>query len=163
MIYIIEGPDGAGKTTLAEKIVKATPHARIVHFGAPATDAEAFNYWETYAKALEAVGEGETVIIDRCWISDLVYGPVMRNRVEMTPMMAAMLNSMVVAHGGGLIIYCTAPTKILWSRCKKRGETYVKTMEKLHALNITYASVMHDIIRMDILPVLRIDTSVHNW
>ena len=158
MIYIIEGPDGAGKTTLVEQIRKSNYNAVVKHFGAPQTPEEADNYYKVYAKAINDMhSDSEVLIFDRSWYSDMVYGPVMRNRQEMTQEHADMLSAMVVARGGGIIIYCTAPIKVLWSRCQHRGETYLQNQAQLQAISIGYSKVMAENVRF--LPVVRYDTA----
>ena len=157
MIYIIEGPDGAGKTTLVEQIKKSHMNAKVLHFGAPQTPEEADNYYKVYAGAINAMRDDEVLIFDRSWYSDMVYGPVMRNRHEMTQEHAVMLSAMVVARGGGIIIYCTAPIKVLWSRCQRRGETYLQNQAQLQAISIGYRKVMAENVRF--LPVVRYDTA----
>ena len=157
MIYIIEGPDGAGKTTLVEQIKKSHMNAKVLHFGAPQTPEEADNYYKVYAGAINAMRDDEVLIFDRSWYSDMVYGPVMRNRHEMTQEHADMLSAMVVARGGGIIIYCTAPIKVLWSRCQRRGETYLQNQAQLQAISIGYRKVMAENVRF--LPVVRYDTA----
>lgn len=157
MIYIIEGPDGAGKTTLVEQIKKSHMNAKVLHFGAPQTPEEADNYYKVYAAAINAMRDDEVLIFDRSWYSDMVYGPVMRNRQEMTQEHADMLSAMVVARGGGIIIYCTAPIKALWSRCQRRGETYLQNQAQLQAIAVGYSKVMAENVRF--LPVVRYDTA----
>ena len=157
MIYIIEGPDGAGKTTLVEQIKKSHMNAKVLHFGAPQTPEEADNYYKVYAEATNTMRDDEVLIFDRSWYSDMVYGPVMRNRHEMTQEHADMLSAMVVARGGGIIIYCTAPIKVLWSRCQRRGETYLQNQAQLQAISIGYSKVMAENVRF--LPVVRYDTA----
>lgn len=157
MIYIIEGPDGAGKTTLVEQIKKSHMNAKVLHFGAPQTPEEADNYYKIYAEAINAKCDDEVLIFDRSWYSDMVYGPVMRNRQEMTQEHADMLSAMVVARGGGIIIYCTAPIKVLWARCQRRGETYLQNQAQLQAIAIGYSKVMAENVRF--LPVVRYDTA----
>lgn len=157
MIYIIEGPDGAGKTTLVEQIKKSHMNAKVLHFGAPQTPEEADNYYKVYAEAINAKRDDEVLIFDRSWYSDMVYGPVMRNRQEMTQEHADMLSAMVVARGGGIIIYCTAPIKVLWARCQRRGETYLQNQAQLHAISVGYSKVMAENVRF--LPVVRYDTA----
>lgn len=157
MIYIIEGPDGAGKTTLVEQIKKSHMNAKVLHFGAPQTPEEADNYYKVYVEAINAKRDDEVLIFDRSWYSDMVYGPVMRNRHEMTQEHADMLSAMVVARGGGIIIYCTAPIKVLWSRCQRRGETYLQNQAQLQAISIGYSKVMAENVRF--LPVVRYDTA----
>lgn len=157
MIYIIEGPDGAGKTTLVEQIKKSHMNAKVLHFGAPQTPEEADNYYKVYAEAINAKRDDEVLIFDRSWYSDMVYGPVMRNRQEMTQEHADMLSAMVVARGGGIIIYCTAPIKVLWARCQRRGETYLQNQAQLQAISVGYSKVMAENVRF--LPVVRYDTA----
>lgn len=157
MIYIIEGPDGAGKTTLVEQLRKSNYNAVVKHFGAPQTPEEADNYYKVYANAINDKRDDEVLIFDRSWYSDMVYGPVMRNREEMTQEHADMLSAMVVARGGGIIIYCTAPIKTLWARCQRRGETYLQSQAQLQSISILYGMVMAENVRF--LPVVRYDTA----
>jgi thymidylate kinase len=157
MISIVEGPDGAGKTTLINSLLKSNPGSQKFHFGAPATPEEASNYYEVYAKAIQAAPENVTTIFDRSWYSDVVYGPIMRGKQEMSDIHVKMLDSLVVASGGGMIIYCTAPLAVLANRCKKRGETYVTNIDTLRELSARYSEVMQTV---KLLPVVRYDTSV---
>lgn len=157
MIYIVEGPDGAGKTTLVNKIIKANPNAIKLHFSKPETDAEAFNYWHTYYEAMKETEKSPVTIFDRSWYSDMVYGPVMRGREEMRQENAELLELVVMALGGGVIIYCTGDPKVLWQRCQKRGEEHVPSFTKLKELCNKYEQVMKT---PKYLPVVRYDTTV---
>ena len=99
MIYIIEGPDGAGKTTLVEQIRKSNYNAVVKHFGAPQTPEEADNYYKVYAKAINDMhSDSEVLIFDRSWYSDMVYGPVMRNRQEMTQELVVVVSLSTALH-----------------------------------------------------------------
>lgn len=154
--YIVEGPDGAGKTTLVEKLLAVHPDASLAHFGKPATDEEAFNYWKVYMQYIKDHEKDRVVILDRGWYSDMVYGPVMRDREEMTIDNMELLEMAVKACGGGVIIYCTGRPDILWRRCKTRGEDYIHTTEQLRRLHDKYEDVMK---LPKYLPVIRTDTT----
>lgn len=156
MIIIIEGPDGAGKTTVAESLLAGIPGSTIKHFGSPTTDEEAFNYYKVYAAAIKETDPAKVTIFDRSWYSDLVYAPLFRNRDEMSALHAEFLDSLVIANGGGFVIYCTAPLKTLWSRCKKRGETYIKTIQQLGLVSDSYRKVLS---AQCTLPIIRYDTA----
>lgn len=158
MIIIVEGPDGAGKTTLCEQLLASIPGSTLKHFGAPATKEEALNYYKVYVDLLKNHDRSKVLIIDRCWYSDMVYGPVMRGTQEMSQEYADMLAGMVVACGGGMILYCTASVNTLWSRCKRRGETYIKDSSTLKLIHDKYEEVMKNCVHF--LPMIRYDTSV---
>lgn len=73
MIIVLEGPDCAGKTTLAQALMKASgDKAKYIHLTRPDTDQWSFanNEIET---AISWDTSGEDVIIDRLWVSDNVY------------------------------------------------------------------------------------------
>ncbi len=157
MFYILEGPDGSGKTSLAKKLQQAHPGAPILHFGAPANEEEAYAYWQTYMRAIKDNAHLPVVIIDRCWYSDMVYGPVMRGKSEMSGENAENLELAIIALGGGIVLYCTGKPEMLWKRCKERGEAYIKTYDTLKQLHAKYEEVMQQPWR---LPIVRYDTTV---
>jgi thymidylate kinase len=79
-LYILEGPDGVGKTTLANQIHEVWKDegyiSTVVHASA------AGNLLQMYSDAERAWTEGyDVVIMDRSPYSELVYGPLLRNQV----------------------------------------------------------------------------------
>ncbi len=156
MIIIVEGPDGAGKSTLIDQLLKSYPGSSYKHFSNPKTDEEAFGYWKVYAEAIEETDPTKVTVFDRSWYSDVVYGPIFRNRLEMDAMHVKMLEALVLTRGGGHVIYCTAPVNVLWSRCQKRGEKYVLSKDKLAEVAKSFSDVMATKCS---LPVVRFDTN----
>lgn len=135
--------------------MESLPGSLYRHFGNPKTEEEADNYWKVYAEAVSSVDPTKVHIFDRSWYSDVVYGPIFRGRLEMDPMHVKMLEALVKTHGGGFVLYCTAPLKTLWARCKQRGETFVLSKDKLDEVSRSYAHVMATQCG---LPVIRYDT-----
>lgn len=136
MIFILEGPDGSGKTTLASKLSEAF-NFPVKHFSYPKTEEEQKALFETYQQYLLT---HDNVIIDRMWLSTMVYGPVMRGVSEVSTDQATLLEK---AFGHKIImIYCTGDPQILWERCSKRGEDYVQTLGKFRDICRRYDEVM---------------------
>ena len=120
MIIIIEGPDGSGKTTLANQLSKQTGY-KIIHRTRPKTEEEKAIMMDEY---LRIIRSGESIIFDRCWYSEMIYGPVMRNASAISyPQMYDLERWLMEV--GAIIIYCTDAKQALWARCQERGEDYI--------------------------------------
>jgi hypothetical protein len=78
--FILEGPDGSGKTTLANRLVKLGYVYR--HFAAPTPDEDLF---QTYLQATIVAGSSEEpIVFDRLAHGELVYGPLLRGKSKIT-------------------------------------------------------------------------------
>lgn len=137
MIIIIEGPDGSGKSTLAQKISKQTGYP-IVHRSAPKSKDEKAQMMQMYK---QAIAESKNIIFDRCWYSEMVYGPVMRDASVISSEEMYRLE-LELCEVGALIIHCTGPVRTLWNRCQKRGEEYITTYEQFKELHSRYDKLM---------------------
>lgn len=149
MIIIIEGPDGSGKTTLAEKLSKQTGYP-VVHHSYPKTDEEKRMMLSYY---LDTIETGKNMIIDRCWYSEMVYGEAIRGSSAISFPEMYLLETKLAKHGA-LIIHCTDKPKTLWRRATKRGEDYVvdyETFERICTGFDVLMSVPH------LVPVVKYD------
>ena len=79
-VFVIEGPDSAGKTTLANKLAKMT-NAKIIHATYRFKGRMGLYHWAILRKAIR-MSEHSPVIIDRWWPSEVVYGNTYRNGPE---------------------------------------------------------------------------------
>lgn len=148
MIIIIEGPDGAGKTTLAKKISEQTGYM-LLHRTQPKTEEDKKRMMDEYVQVIKA---GKNCIMDRCWYSEMVYGPIMRDESVISFVQMYELESLL-ARNGALIIHCTAPEQTLWKRCLRRGEDYIKDRETLKKIRDYFEDLMHKIPHK--VPVLK--------
>lgn len=138
MIIIIEGPDGSGKTTLAEKLSKQTKYP-IIHRSQPKTEEEKKLMMGEY---LQTIRSGKNMIFDRCWYSEMAYGPVMRDdSVISYPEMYELEE--LLAKSGALIIYATGAKAALWQRCQKRGEDYITARDDFNAICDNFDKIMN--------------------
>ncbi len=88
-LIIIEGPDGAGKSRLVENLVKLLDGRGLVevaHHGPyPGEKRIADHYLASFAAGREQYQPApDYVILDRCWLSELVYGPIFREAVRLS-------------------------------------------------------------------------------
>jgi thymidylate kinase len=137
MIIIIEGPDGSGKTTLAEQLSRQTGYP-ILHRSHPKTEEEKKLMMGEY---LQAIKGNKNFIFDRCWYSEMAYGPVMRDdSVISYPQMYELERQL--AKSGAVVIYCTGPEAALWMRCQRRGEEYIICRDNFKAIYNNYEDIM---------------------
>ena len=153
MIYIVEGPDGGGKTTLCQDLSKMTGFP-IIHRSNPKTEEEKKEMMGMY---VDCIRQEKNAIFDRAWYSEMVYGPVMRDKSYVTKEQMLGLERMALNNGGAMIIHCTDNVEMLWARCQKRGETYIKGVEVLDIIKAGFENIMHR--THHILPVLRYELS----
>jgi len=77
-LILLEGPDGAGKTTLAEHICKRY-NGTYIH----RTWSKTMDVWEHHTEGLrlanDYLAEGKLVVMDRLYPSEMIYGKAFRN------------------------------------------------------------------------------------
>lgn len=140
MIFIIEGPDGSGKSTLAEQLHRQTGY-QLLHRTQPKTEEDKQRMMEEY---IQVIRSGKNVIMDRCWYSEMVYGPIMRDTSVISYLQMYELERMA-AKNGAIIIHCTAPEATLWKRCLRRGEDYVTKRETFREIRQGYVDLMYSV------------------
>lgn len=150
MIIFLEGPDGGGKTTLSTKLSEQTG-MRIAKFSYPKTQEEKRNMFEMYADFIKA---NPNVIVDRCWYSEMVYGPIIRKEHNVSKKQMYELEKLVISEGGGMVIHCTANMSKLWQRFSERGDDYIaQDFTLLSKLKTEYEFLMHKLPHL--IPVVR--------
>lgn len=74
MIIILEGPDGAGKTTLANELAE-TFQLPVYHEGPPPAGEDPFKYYGAKLLAVRHTG----AVLDRFALGERVYAPIFRS------------------------------------------------------------------------------------
>ena len=115
-MLIIEGIDGVGKTTLVEYL--QSYGMKKYHFD---YDSKNMDLLSKYMKVLSSDDTG--LVLDRSFISEMVYGPVIRNKCKLsiedyTKLLMAYKNT------GAKIIYLTAPKEVLLKRRNDEQSDY---------------------------------------
>jgi hypothetical protein len=101
---ILEGPDGTGKTTLANEIIRRTG-ASYIHCGPPDKPALGF-----YLDKLRSV-KGPAVV-DRLHVGSYCYGIAFRYAPDLTEFENWLIEGFLYAHGAQLV-YCDTPAAVV--------------------------------------------------
>lgn len=133
-MLIIEGIDGVGKTTLVEYL--QSYGMKKYHFD---YDSKNMDLFTKYMKVL--LEDNSELVLDRSFISEMVYGPVIRNKCKLsiedyTKLLVAYKNT------GAKIIYLTAPKDVLLKRRNDEKSDYEIITNYYEELNKKYDEIM---------------------
>lgn len=133
-MLIIEGIDGVGKTTLVEHL--QSYGMKKYHFD---YDSKNMDLFSKYMKVL--LEDDSELVLDRSFISEMVYGPVIRNKCKLsledyTRLLIAYKNA------GAKIIYLTAPKDVLLKRRNYEKSDYEVITNHYEELNKKYDEIM---------------------
>lgn len=137
-IIVLEGPDLAGKTTVANQVsLDALMRSNTVISLKRGSIRE--DPMIEYLRPLDVLVEEPlrtTLILDRWHVGELIYGPILRGRSELTVRQADYIE-MVLQSLGCAFIHVTAPVAVLQDRWDIRGDSLVKR-EWLHRISDEY-------------------------
>lgn len=133
-MLIIEDIDGVGKTTLVEYL--QSYGMKKYHFD---YDSKNMDLFSKYMKVL--LENDSELVLDRSFISEMVYGPVIRNKCKLsledyTKILIAYKNA------GAKIIYLTAPKDVLLKRRNDEKSDYEVIANHYEELNKKYDEIM---------------------
>lgn len=154
MFILVEGPDGAGKTTLSKNLAEAFGY-EYVHFSYPKDEAEAKALFNTY---LTFIQTHDNCVVDRMFPSTMVYGAVLRGEPELTD---SQHDRLVIELGlkDAVILFCANDTDVLWQRCQERGEEYIMSYYDFEDICIEYFQYMN--VLQTILAERKTNVSIH--
>lgn len=142
---IIEGPDGTGKTTLAQTLCDQAGYA-YRHEGPPPAGVTAFQHYAGILASLR-----EPTLLDRFHLGELVYGPLLRGRSGLDANDMGRLRVQLAALHVQTII-CLPPVQVAlnnWLERSRRGKelfsdpvlfarTYLAFYDLKHEADVVY-------------------------
>lgn len=143
----IDGCDGTGKTTLATAL--ATQHGfRRIHC---ARTPDGISLTARYQHILQLPGK---LVLDRCFIAELVYGPLHHRRSRLTISDARALAHAVAARDGVLLHLRGNPSTV-HQRLRARDGRHAASLTEVTHLITAYAQVFGELT--DTAPIIHID------
>jgi thymidylate kinase len=129
VLIVLEGVDGAGKTTLAQRMVAAAElrgyEAEIWHRGVPVRHP-----LQEYELDLELDYGGNTerrlIVCDRWHLGQIVYGELYRNDLKDSNLGTTWHVDALLQAYGAMQLVVSPPLDIVKSRLEQRGEDYLQ-------------------------------------
>lgn len=129
MIIIVEGPDGSGKSTLVKQICEKLKYEELKCI--PRNYPGQYSLWNVFLS--NCTNSGKNYVIDRCFISELIYRCCMEDsypNITMSRIVDLLYNHKV------LYIFCE--NEHSFTNAIQRGETYVTNKNKHDAIVKAY-------------------------
>lgn len=122
MLIILEGPDGAGKTTLAERLSNEIHGiVDVRHCGQP--ERGPIDEY-IYPLMQYLPGYDDHIIYDRHYLGELVYGPLYREQSNIDIAMKWTIEEFLNQRGA-LLVHVTHEVDVLKQRCKDKNEDFL--------------------------------------
>ena len=147
-LIVLDGCDGAGKTTLAAALANRHGHS-LVHAALTPAGTDLF------AKYHAILARPGPQVLDRSFVSELVYGPLDRGHSRLTFAQAARL-AIAAAQRGGILVHLTGQPDQIAARLLAR-DGRAPSMPRICALTSAYAEVFTRLAGH--APVITIDTT----
>lgn len=147
-IVAVDGADGTGKTTLVNRL-RAEHGFTIIH---NARTPDGVDLPARYRRILATPGP---LALDRCFVSELVYGPLYHGRSRITREEAVELAHTLTARQG-VFVHVTAAAETICGRLLARDATS-PDLATLDELLVAYEQVFTTFAEH--VPVIRIDTT----
>ncbi len=147
-IIVLEGCDGVGKTTVAAALASAYGYT-TVHSGRTPDGMDLAGRYH------EILGRPGILVLDRCFISELVYGPLRHGRSRISTAEAASLATAIAERDGVLVHLTGRPEEIVARLQTRDGQS--PSLREIRELLEAYANVFAALA--GVVPIVAADPS----
>ena len=147
-VIVLDGCDGTGKTTLAEALREQLGYA-VTHSG---RTPDGIDLAGRYRQLLAMPGR---IVLDRSFISELVYGPLLHGRSRITQQAAVSL-ARNVAQRGGTLVHLTGAPETIAARLRSRDGTS-PSVDRIRAITDAFHAAFA--LLAEAAPVITADTT----
>lgn len=138
MLVIIEGCDAAGKTTLKNELVSRYNFIESVPKSLPTDKTDIIMCAENATAINLALENGDHVVMDRSWLSEAIYSPLLRNMDgRFKPYQLRMLERMAMT-AGAVIVHCDPGWNEVKQNWQVRGDAHITEEHVLWSLYRDY-------------------------
>jgi thymidylate kinase len=166
MIIILEGPDGAGKSTMIEELkrhylmqINSTPERVQVWRAGPFPEGS--NPWTEYVVPISQLvpTRDYLILIDRWHLGELIYGPLLRGQSRLSMAQRDWIDGYLKSLGV-VMVYLRATVEELTHRLGERGDDLIKAEQLPYLLdaydaiaNSTLKTIVHDTTNQRVGPM----------
>jgi thymidylate kinase len=136
-LIIVEGPDGAGKTTLINALKRKARQFKRRHHGAYTDETDIAQH---YMKSMWPAYTGKyPVIMDRSWLAEPIYGTAFRGGQNRITAAQRRMLERVALSCRGVVIRCLPPFDVCAAVFKERqADEYLDSVKTLRAVYSGY-------------------------
>ena len=148
-LIILEGCDGVGKSTIARYMAEALHLPVRFSSRTPATV-------EMYAAYMALIRDSGRRVWDRSFVSEHVYGPILRDRSILSLTQTIALSAEVAKHDGIFVLVSTR-SDVLYCRLQVRKGTDMWEKSLIEKISLRYRRTFSKI--RGVCPVVDVDTT----
>jgi len=147
MIILLEGPDGAGKTTLAEKLraIISKTAANMVHSvrHGPYAGLSSEELCKLYFRSMSpALTFNDELIMDRSWLSEPIYADAYRDGYSRVDMPRRRMLERIALSRGAVVVLCQPDFEVCEQAFSARlGDEYLDNVDQLRQVYSAYEAL----------------------